>query len=141
MAKIVKGPKQYVSATIYFIRKDFTEPEPDDTFVISIPKHLYESYKANDNDILMILEYLQGSGDSDIREALLNHEFISDMDHVRMEVCSISRPVTQEERDFLLSNTKKCLYDRLDCILNEFYDDYSIDNTQEFLKEYINSKE
>lgn len=136
-------PQEGILATLSFTRKPFTEPNEDDVFQIYIPDHIYADYKKQENNIYVILKYFQDNydPDSNLTPVLLDVEYLEEIERIQLQICEIDEEMLYTDRCNLIRGAQQSLYKELEERLKEFYQDFSIQNGDSFLKEYINSKE
>lgn len=137
----VRRPVPVVLATISLIRNSFATEDggSTDIYHVAIPKPVYDNYNNQGRNILIIFKYFQDSGDDDggLSDRLLEKDFISDISNVKMEVREIDHWLDDKEKDELINNIDNGLFNELDEILDKLAEDYNIENTAEFLKEYL----
>lgn len=138
MAKMLK---RSISATISFVRKDFTQPEDDDIFQVNIPEPVYKEYQAYENNIYIILEYFQNNYEPDLTPSLLDIDYLKDIERIHLEVCEIDEEILDKERNMLIENANKSLFNVLEERLDEFYREFGIENGREFLEKFIHRNE
>lgn len=130
-----------ILSTLSFTRKPFTEPNEDDIFQIYIPYRIYADYKKQEKNICVILKYFQDNYDPDLTPVLLDVDYLEEIERIQLQVCEIDEEMLYTDRCNLIRGAQQSLYRALEERLKEFYQDFSIQNGDSFLKEYINSKE